>query len=250
MDQLPGEAASRAADTQSRKRASMSERLDVVASAAMIVAAVVMTWKAFDAPAARIAPESLKVPDMPLSLDGAELMGAMDAPVVVIEFSDFECSFCRTFSEEVLPVLRKEYVDGGRAAIAFKQFPLAIHRSAAKMAEAAVCAGRQGRFWEMHDSLFLSDASSGGESRWIASAKAGSLDVGLLETCLEGGDAAKVVAADREYGQRLGVGSTPTFFVGRRIEGGSVKVHSVVEGAQPVERFREAIEQALSGKAR
>lgn len=80
--------------------------------------------------------------------------GEGGAKVKIIEFSDFECSFCAKFYAQTFSQIQKEYIDTGKVFFAFKQFPLGLHQYAQKTAEASLCAGEQGRFWEYHDSLF------------------------------------------------------------------------------------------------
>lgn len=100
-------------------------------------------------------PTAASVPQEPVSLQGAWLEGARNAPVVVIQYSDFECPYCRQFANGTLLDLRRTYVKRGDVLLAFRHLPLrAIHPLAYPAARAAECAGRQGRFWEMHDWLF------------------------------------------------------------------------------------------------
>jgi len=90
-----------------------------------------------------------------VSIAGNLIMGKKDAPVTMIEFSDYQCPFCRRFFETTLPTLKAEYVETGKVRYVFRDFPLdQIHPHARKAAEAAHCAGDQGKYWEMHDLLF------------------------------------------------------------------------------------------------
>ena len=88
-------------------------------------------------------------------------MGAKTAPVVVMEFSDFHCPFCRRHATTVLPRLKRDYVDTGKVLYVFRHFPLDTHPDAPAAGAAAACAGRQGKFWEMHDRFFETAARVG-----------------------------------------------------------------------------------------
>ena len=91
-----------------------------------------------------------------LSVEGAQFLGQKNATVTVVEFSDYQCPFCARHVQQTLPLLRKEYVDTGKVKYVFRDHPLeSIHPAAFKAAEAARCGGEQGKFWEMHDKLFI-----------------------------------------------------------------------------------------------
>ena len=83
------------------------------------------------------------------------ILGQHDAPITLIEFSDYQCPFCQRFFQTTFPVLKTEYIDAGKLRYVFRDFPLdSIHPQARKAAEAGHCAGDQGKYWEMHDLLF------------------------------------------------------------------------------------------------
>lgn len=89
-----------------------------------------------------------------VDLGDAPKKGEADAPIKIIEFSDFECPYCAIFYSQTFSQIQKEYIDTGKVFFAFKQFPLSLHQYAQKAAEASLCAGEQGKFWEYHDKLF------------------------------------------------------------------------------------------------
>src|SRR6266849_1457871 len=103
-------------------------------------------------PAARPAADAL--PTAPINVTGEPFKGAANAKVALIEFSDFQCPFCGRYDKDTYPQLLKDYVDTGKVKYVWRDYPLDFHRNAEKAAEAARCAGEQGRFWEMHDRLF------------------------------------------------------------------------------------------------
>jgi protein-disulfide isomerase len=170
------------------------------------------------------------VPPEPLALQGAALKGSLDAKVAIIVYSDFQCPFCRMFAKQTLPALERTYIDTGKAVLAFRHLPLQrLHPFAAKAAEAAECARRQGRFWEMHDRLFdgareLTDAAIDGYSAAIG------LKADGFRKCLAG-DATAAVLADLEGAAALGISGTPTFLLGSPLGDGRVKVTRRLSGA-------------------
>jgi protein-disulfide isomerase len=221
--------------------------LDGVASASMILAAcLVMTlsWLGYrrQSPNAGHAPPPL--PTAPLSLAGAVLRGDPTAPAVLIVFSDFQCPYCRAFAQQTFPKILKEYVAPGKLLVAFRFFPLSIHPFADPAARAALCAGEQNRFWEMHDQLFQSPQLN--DSVLIESASAVGLDLKALEACEAKPQTEEAVREDVRLASDLKAGATPTSFVGRRAASG-VTVLSRILGAQPYVIFQEAIEKAIRG---
>ncbi len=164
--------------------------------------------------------------------EGAFAKGPKDAPITIIEFSDFQCPFCRNVVPTVKELIR-QYPTTVRWA--FRDFPLAsLHPKAPKAAEAARCAGEQGKFWEYHDLLFDSQAQATIEDfkRFADQLK---LDPKGFASCLDSGRQKAAVQSDVEEGARLGITGTPTFFINGRM----------LVGAQPLESFRGIIEAEL-----
>jgi protein-disulfide isomerase len=173
--------------------------------------------------------------------DKARIRGSATAPVWLVEVSDFQCPFCKQWHDESFAKLDQEYVKTGKVRIAYLNFPLSrIHPNAQAAAEAAMCAGVQGKFWELHESLFQT------QKRWAelkspmavfdSLARAAGADQKRWSSCMTTHATAKIIAADRDRSGRAGVESTPTFFVGDR----------ALAGAYPVDTFRVAIDQALA----
>jgi protein-disulfide isomerase len=96
-----------------------------------------------------------------VDVGNAPARGSQDAPVTIVEFSDYECPFCGRFFRETLPALQTEYIDSGRVRLVYRDFPLNSHRHAQKAAEAAKCADGQGHYWAMHDLLFERGVAGG-----------------------------------------------------------------------------------------
>lgn len=146
-------------------------------------------------------------------------LGSAHAPLTIVEFSDYQCSFCRRFHAEVLPDLRKAYIDTGKVQLLFKDFPLSMHREALSAAVAGRCAGAQGKFWPMNELLFANqDRLAGTLYPKLAASLA--LDVDVFKRCLL--DPALTIAIQRDQQQALdlGVNATPGFLIGRRVPEG------------------------------
>jgi protein-disulfide isomerase len=160
--------------------------------------------------------------------------GGSDAPIQIVEFSDFQCGFCN----KVLAALNEvESTYGDKVNVTFKHFPLGFHKDAPKAAEAASCAGDQGKFWEMHDELFENQKALG-EDKLAGYAEAIGLDAEKFAGCIEDGTYTDKVAADMAAGQAVGVSGTPAFFINGRF----------VNGALPFEVFKEVIDEELKAK--
>lgn len=174
--------------------------------------------------------------------DDDAVLGDPDAPVTMIEFSDFQCPYCRRFYNQTLPALKTNYIDKGLVLFVYRDFPLAsIHPDAQKAAEATECAEDQGKFWEMHDMIFDGQNELGDgtveipEESLKAYASTLGLDVETFIDCLDSGKYAEEVAADMEDGSSYGATATPTFFVnGQKIV-----------GAQSYETFASVIDPLL-----
>jgi protein-disulfide isomerase len=153
-------------------------------------------------------------------------LGSDSAPVEVTEYSDFECPFCAQFATVQMPVIREQLIATGKVRWRYRDFPLPTHRSSRLASFAALCAGEQGKFWEMHDRLFFHHqwAQTGKNPRGLFRdfAKAIGLDPARYDACMDAQRYAGRIQASLEEGTALGVNATPTFFVnGRRHAGRS-----------------------------
>jgi protein-disulfide isomerase len=177
------------------------------------------------------------------NLAGDAYRGDPEAPVVVIEISDFQCPFCRRHALETQPALDDQYVDTGRVMWVFKHLPLQIHPQAPAAAAAAECAGAQGAFWEMHDLLFETVeewAVDPPDTALTGLAAQLGLDEAEFASCVGGRTALESVLADL-YDLTGIFASTPTFVV---LHEGQP---SVIEGAQPLEQFMATLDGLLDG---
>jgi protein-disulfide isomerase len=158
--------------------------------------------------------------------------GPASAPITIVEYSDFQCPFCARVNP-TLDQVRKTY--GDKVRIVFKDFPLPNHPQAPKAAEAAHCAGEQGKYWDLHDRMFANQqALQVPQLKEYATALG--LDMPAFNQCLDSGKHAGRVAANMKSGEALGVGSTPTLYVNGR----------PVVGAQPFEFFKAVIDEELA----
>ena len=179
-----------------------------------------------------------------LALPPGELaLGRAAAPLTMIEFTDYQCPYCRRFQAEVWPKLKREYIDTGKLRYIARDLPLAIHAAAAPAAEAAHCAGEQGKFWDMHAALLggPADLPSGGIER---RAHAVGLDLARFDECLARNKFAAVIAAHEQEADAAGIDGTPGFVVGRAAHGELTGVR--VEGALPYDEFDSLLRELLA----
>lgn len=194
----------------------------------------------------RAGPPNVPPRDLTLSVDNNPFKGDKNAKVTLIEFSDYQCPFCARHFRETLPQIERDYIRTGKLRYVLRDFPLeAIHRDALKAAEAANCAGEQGKYWEMHDRLFQNQNQLGA-AELPKHAEAIGLNLSAFEQCLGSGGQGAQIRKDIEDGQKAGVRGTPTFFLGvQEPDKQTVKVLRMIAGAQPYPQFKEAIEWGL-----
>ncbi len=175
---------------------------------------------------------NLKKPIPKIDITGAPSLGPENAPVTIIEFSDFECPFCKRMVE-TLKQIHNNYKD--KVKIVYKHFPLSIHKNAFIAAEASMCAHEQGKFWEMHDKMF-EDQANLSKDALISKAESLGLDSNKFKQCLESGKYKEYVKRDMMDGARAGVSGTPAFIINNE---------TFISGAVGYDRLAEAIDQAL-----
>lgn len=169
------------------------------------------------------------------SADDDPVKGDKDAPVQIIEFSDFQCPFCARFFSQTLPQLEKEYIDAGKANLVYRDLPLPFHPESQKAAESAECADDQGKFWEMHDTIFKNQQTMSVDNykKWAAEL---GLDMETFNSCLDSGKHADEVKNDLADANSYGASGTPTFFINGKM----------LVGAQPFQAFKALIDQELA----
>ena len=178
-----------------------------------------------------------------VSADDDAFLGPENAKVVIIEFSDFQCPFCRSFWRDTLSQIKEQYINSGKSVkFVYRDFPLSFHPMAQKYAEAAECAEEQNKFWEMHDKIFQEQEKLGTgtiSAYGVSDVKRWAGEIGLnvseFNQCLDLGKYASEVKKDFDDGSKAGVNGTPTFFINGE----------VLVGAQPIQTFIQTIDSEL-----
>jgi len=174
---------------------------------------------------------------------GDHILGDDKAPVTLVEFLDLECSFCMQFHKNVLPQLQRKYIQTGKVRLAIVDFPLDSHPYAVQAAKLANCAGRQGKYWQVHDS-FLSNPQIATDDVVRKIADENNLDQGLLKECFADPRTIKQIALGSDAARKIGVFGTPTFLLGKSQENGAIG--SIIQGVPSVNEFETRIEQLLN----
>ena len=178
--------------------------------------------------------KDIKLPGFANSGDDP-MKGDKDAPVTIVEFSDFQCPYCGKFFTDTLPLIQKNYIDTGKAKLVFQDYPLSFHQFAHKAAEAAECADEQGAFWKYHDKIFQNQQSLNLDNLKVWASDLG-LNTKKFNTCLDSGAMVSEVQGDMAEGTNLGVSGTPAFLVNGQL----------ITGAQPFEAFKQIIDAELA----
>jgi protein-disulfide isomerase len=177
---------------------------------------------------------ALRPPTVEVALGDIPPLGPADAPITIVEFSDYECPFCKKAEVSVAEV-KKVY--GDKIRLAYRHYPLPFHANARPAAQATLCANEQGKFWPYHDKVMAAEDLSAANLQQIAS------DVGLdrakFDECVAAGRFADQIDKDLAAGQAAGVNGTPAFFINGRM----------LDGAQPFEKFQEIIDEELEAKS-
>jgi len=170
----------------------------------------------------------------------ANSMGEENAPVTIIEYSDFNCGYCKKFHNETFSRIVDDYVKTGKVKVSYKHYPFLAESSAWK-AEASECAAEQNMFWGYHDALFDGKVAAQGDEATIKQALVAlagemKMDIPKFTACLSAGKAKALVSEDASEGQQMGVRGTPSFLINGK----------PLVGAQPYEAFKQTIEAALA----
>ncbi len=166
---------------------------------------------------------------------GFYAIGPENAPITVVEFSDYQCPFCRRWHQEVYEPLLAAYP--GKIRLVYRNLPLtSIHPDAMGAAEAAMCAGEQDAYWPYHEKLFSSEGL--GTQAYLQYARELSLNVDKFQSCLSDHKYKATIEADSDFAVNLGISSTPTFFINGL----------AVVGAQPLSVFKQVIDKELAGE--
>jgi len=169
--------------------------------------------------------------------DDDPVQGDKNAPIVMVEFSDFQCPFCGKFYQETLPSIEKEYIQTGKVQLVFRDFPLSFHENAQNAAEAAECANEQGKFWQMHNKLYENQQAIAATDLKQYASDLG-LDVKKFNDCFDSAKYAAEIQKDEADGQANGISGTPGFLINGQL----------ISGAMPYENFKAVFESILTGK--
>jgi protein-disulfide isomerase len=171
--------------------------------------------------------------------DLGRVQGNPSAKVWVVEISDLQCPFCKEWHDETYSQLINEYVKTGKVRFAYINFPLSMHQNAMPAARAAMCASVQGKFWQMHDSLFATqdkwESLKDPTAYFTDLATKNGINIPNWKSCIASKSIQAIIDADKDRSKRAGVISTPSFLVGGRL----------ISGAVPMNDLRKAIDKAL-----
>ena len=197
------------------------------------------------APAAKpptaAAPANQTIVSVPVA--NHDSLGSADAPVVLVEYTDYQCPFCRRFHERTWPELRQRYIDTGKVRFEVRDMPLPFHEEALPAALVARCAGRQGKFWPVFEALLGKPESLTKDGPRQAAINAGASGP-LLDQCTRDPAIRQAIDADTADAERIGVDGTPGFVIARRH--GDKLEGTLILGAQPASAFATRIAALLA----
>jgi protein-disulfide isomerase len=183
---------------------------------------------------------SIPADSLSARMDQGRILGNSSATVWFVMVSDFQCPYCKQFHDQSFAALRQQYVATGKVRMAYINFPLPIHANAWPAAEAAMCAGAQGKFWQMQDALFAS------QDRWAEKQPAApvldsvaqslGVDTTALDRCVSSKAVHDLIEADRDRADRAGVSATPTIIIGDKL----------LQGVEPIENYQHVLDSALA----
>jgi protein-disulfide isomerase len=182
---------------------------------------------------------------MGLELRDSPVLGRKDAPLTMIEFTDYQCGFCRRFHVNTFPEIKKKYIDTGTLRFASRDLPLSMHKNAFAAANAARCAGEQAKFWELRDVMINNAANLGGPAI-LGYADGLKLDPATFRPCLDSVKYQAQIQRDMHEAEAVGLDATPSFLLGwttaQGVEG------KFLVGAHPLATFEQAIQEMLRGR--
>lgn len=173
-------------------------------------------------------------------------MGRDDAPVTVVEFTDYQCPFCRRFQSDSFAQLKKDYIDTGKVRFVSRDLPLEFHPNAPAAALAARCAGEQHKFWEMRDAMMLDTSTDLGPDSILKYGQKTNLDMTAFSGCLKDKKYTSAIQKDTADAGTLGISGTPSFVIGKTAKDEIAGVRIV--GAVPYSVFDSTIKDLLSNK--
>lgn len=187
--------------------------------------------------------------NMTVNANTQEVKGNKGARIAIIEFSDFQCSYCLSYVTQTFPQIDKDYIKTGKVKYFFRNLPLTdAHPNAFRAAEAAHCAAEQGKFWEAHDRFFANQDTLN-PNDWPQHAQALGLNTEKFSQCLDSGKYDDEINQDIDDAQRVGINGTPAFLIGVIAPDSSkVTVSKIMMGAEPYDSFKKALDETLFAK--
>ena len=180
-----------------------------------------------------------------LKLGNDYVLGREDAPLLMVEYTDYQCSFCNRFYTTTFPEIKKQYIDTGKLRFITRDFPLDFHQHALKAAQATRCAGEQGKFWPMKDTLMVNSARLTPEL--ITSlAREVATDMNKFQSCMDEGKYITQIKEGMTAAQNAGISGTPSFILGK-VTGDTLEGYRIV-GAQPFSAFEARAKEIMEGK--
>ncbi|MBW0167514.1 MAG: DsbA family protein [Vulcanococcus sp.] len=190
-----------------------------------------------------LSPSAKKPTTATIGIKGDPVMGSPSAPVTIVQFSDFECPYCKRFHEETLPKLKQHYIDKGLVRFIHKDLPLPFHQNAHLAATTARCAQEDGKYWEAYQALFSQQNCLNCKGPIAITATTG-INRNKLEQCNQDNRIKQAVDINISEAELNGIRATPTFVIGRSNR--SMQNGKIIEGAIPWTEFKLAVDRALS----
>lgn len=174
------------------------------------------------------------------------VLGKPDAPITLVEFTDYQCPYCSRFHTNTFPQIKKQFIDTGKVRFVSRDLPLGFHKQAMPAARAARCAGEQGKYWELRHVLSSNPKNLSKESI-IQYVQEQDLDIGQFQDCFESNKYTNDIQQDMADARAVGLTGTPGFVVGLTSQNGSLEGLKI-KGAQPFASFERQIKKILVGK--
>ena len=222
------------------------QAFDITATLCMVACGVALWWEVARGSVGPPPPPTITVPKDILRIGHSPVEGSRAAPVAIIEFSEFECPFCRLFARNTRDRLLREFVVTGKVLLVYRHLPLDMHKNAVSAAVAASCAQQQGQFWPAYDIIFGGSPKSAAADVRAQAGRLG-LNASAFDDCLRR-EPVSTIQADKAEAARLGITGTPAFLVGTLRNGEDIQVRTTIAGAKPYAEFQTAIEHLLKVK--
>jgi protein-disulfide isomerase len=183
-----------------------------------------------------------------VSVRGEMFRGDSGARVAIIEYSDFECPYCGQYERNTSPQILEHYIKTAKVKLFYRDLPLPMHPHALSATSAARCAGEQGKYWEMHDSLFAKQTALS-DPALLERAKTLGLDANKFTECFSSDKYSDDLRKSVAEAQRMGIDGTPTFFIGTiGRDGDVVNISKRIIGARSFETFQSALDEVLAAR--